>query len=287
MKVQARAKINLSLDVLSKLEDGYHAVKLTLQSVRLCDELSLDFNGGAGVRVKTDLSYLPDDEGNIAAKAAKLFFSRAGIEAGCRIDIKKTIPVCAGLGGGSSDAAAVLRALNSRFGAGFSRAELEEMGKELGSDVPFCVSGGTALAEGKGERLTPLPPLLDCRIVVCKPAFSVSTPKLFAAIDCEKIRFRPDTDGLIAALAAGDLRGVAQRMYNVFEDVLGKRKGTVSDIKSVLLDNGALGACMSGTGSAVFGIFDDEAAAESARQALRSRYREVFLTEPCGAEETP
>jgi len=287
MKVQARAKINLSLDVLSKLEDGYHAVKLTLQSVRLCDELSFDFDREAGVRVKTDLSYLPDDEGNIAAKAAKLFFARAGIAAGCCIEIKKTIPVCAGLGGGSSDAAAVLRALNSRFGAGFSRAELEEMGKELGSDVPFCVSGGTALAEGKGERLTPLPPLPDCRIVVCKPAFSVSTPKLFAAIDCEKIRFRPDTDGIIAALGAGDLKGVAQRMYNVFEDVLGKRKSAVSDIKSVLLDNGALGACMSGTGSAVFGIFDNSEAAALAHKALKEKYREVFLTEPCGAEEMP
>jgi len=184
----------------------------------------------------------------------------------------------------SSDAAAVLRALNAHYGTGLSTAELEILSRPLGSDVPFCIGGGTVLAEGRGEILTPLPPLPHCWIVVCKPHFSISTPKLFAAIDCDKIRFRPDTDGIISALEAGDLVGVTRRMYNVFEDVLGKRSKAVQEIKHTLLDNGALGACMSGTGSAVFGIFEKKEDAQKSHTALITHYRDAYLAESCQEE---
>ena len=185
------------------------------------------------------------------------------------------------MGGGSADAAAVLRALNDLSGLHLPAERLAQIGEQVGSDVPYCVLGGTALAEGKGERLMPLPALPDCHIVICKPSFPISTPELFSCIDCRKIRCRPDTDGIVAALKTGDLAGVARRLYNVFEDVLTDRRGAeIAEIKNEMIASGALGAAMSGTGPTVFGIFDSESKAQSAYQTLKSQYPDTFLTRP-------
>ncbi len=276
----AYAKLNISLDVLSKLPDGYHEMCMVMQSVSLCDTLRVSLRTDGAVRITTDLCYLPCDERNIAARAARSFFSATGISAGCDIDIKKKIPVCAGMGGGSSDGAAVLRALNTLTGGTLNQAALEGIGSSLGSDIPFCVAGGTVLAEGKGERLTGLQRLPDCHIVICKPRFSVSTPELFSKIDSRAIKYRPDTAGILRCLQSNDLSGICQRMYNVFEDVLPSKPNDISLIKRALLDCGALGAVMTGTGSAVFGIFPDEDSAACARCLLSGKYEEVFLAHP-------
>ncbi len=201
---------------------------------------------------------------------------------------RKQIPVCAGTGGGSSDAAAVLRGLNQHYQTGLTPLELARLGEAVGSDVPYCVLGGTALAGGRGEVLTPLPDLPDCWLVLCKPAFSISTPELFHAADAVRLRCHPDTTGVLQALEAGDLTGVARRMYNVFEDVLPiSRANEVQSIKSALLSCGALGACMSGTGPTVFGLFAEEEAARKAWQSLRALYQDTFLTRPAGSGRTP
>lgn len=261
---KAYAKLNLSLDITGRLPDGYHAMRMVMQSCSLCDELDITLTDGEYF-CKSALPYLPSDGRNLALKAAKLFFEKAGIRGrGVYIELNKRIPVCAGLGGGSSDAAAVLRALNRLLGVGFSVRELEVMGEQLGSDVPFCVAGGTVLAEGKGEILTPLPAMPDCHLIICKPDFPISTPELFARAGRSTQRLSPDTQGMISALESGDLGGVARRMYNVFEDVLPRRCAGVFELKSRLLELGALGASMTGTGSAVFGIFADD---DSARYA--------------------
>ena len=282
MNVLARAKLNLSLDVLSRREDGYHDLCMVMQTVDLADELSLTAETGKGIRVRTDLRYLPGDERNLAAVAARKFWEATGCQGeGLSIQIQKKIPVCAGMGGGSADAAAVLHALNDLYGLHLPVERLAQIGEQVGSDVPYCVLGGTALAEGRGERLTPLPALPDCSIVVCKPSFPVSTPELFGCIDCRKIRCRPDTDGILLALREGDLAGVARRLYNVFEDVLTDRRGTeIAEIKSELISHGALGAAMSGTGPTVFGIFDRESQAKHAYQSLKTQYSDTFLTRP-------
>lgn len=278
MDVRAYAKLNLTLDVLGMREDGYHDLRMVMQSIDLCDRLELERTQGEGIAVKTDLSFLPDDDRNLAAKAARAFFRHTGEPLGLSIDIRKQIPVCAGMAGGSSDAAAVLRALNELTGAGMSVTALAKIGEEVGSDVPYCVMGGTALAEGRGEVLTPLPTLPRCHVVVCKPTFAISTPELFSRIDGYKIVCRPDTSGVLSALEQGDLGGAARRMYNVFEDVLPERQGkTVAEIKSVLIAEGALGACMSGTGPTVFGLFDRPDAAQNAYERLKTAYRDTFL----------
>ena len=275
---KAYAKLNISLDITGKLPDGYHAMRMVMQSCSLCDELEVSLREDGGFSCQSDLPYLPTDERNLTVKAARLFMETAKItDKGVHIDVKKRIPVCAGLGGGSSDAAATLRALNRLTGAGFSRKELEKMGEGLGSDVPYCVAGGTVLAEGKGEILTPLVEIPDFHAIICKPEFSISTPELFAQVSCAGIKLRPDTQGIIQALESGDLARIARRMYNVFEDILPQRYGEVFKIKDSILGHGALGAAMTGTGSAVFGLFEDEAKARAAHKALRSEYKSCFL----------
>ena len=281
LTVPAYAKLNLTLDVLGKRPDGYHDLRMVMQSISLSDGLTVAAEPGSGVRVRTNLGFLPSDGRNLAAVAAQRFLEHTGQDLAVDIDLEKNIPVCAGMGGGSSDAAAVLRALNGLAGTGLPPAELARIGERVGSDVPFCVLGGTALAEGRGEKLTPLPPLPPCAVVVCKPPFPISTPELFRALSGKKLRRRPDTAGLLDALSSRDLTGTARRMYNVFEDVLSPRQGrTVSEIKARLIANGALGACMSGTGPTVFGLFEDSGAAERAVEDLRADYEDVFLTEP-------
>ena len=283
LKTAARAKINLSLDVLGRLPGGYHEMKMVMQTVSLRDEVLLAPAEGGEIRLETNFGFLPSDGRNIARKAAEAFFAAAGIGArGLSIRLEKRIPVGAGLGGGSADAAAVLRGLNEMHGGILSRAKLLEIAAGLGSDVPFCLLGGTRLASGRGEVLEALPPLPDCGVVICKPGFSIRTPDLFARIDGRRSRIRPDTEGLVRALREGDLCGVARRMYNVFEDVLPQGSGEVGVIKQKLLSAGALGAVMSGTGSAVFGLFPDRAGAEAAAAALREDYRDCFAAVPVG-----
>lgn len=279
--VLARAKLNLTLDVLGKRPDGYHDLKMVMQSVALADTLTVETGTGEGLKVRTDLSFLPNNEKNLAAAAALAFQTATGRDlGGVAIAIEKRIPVCAGMGGGSSDAAAVLRALERMLGTGQDLAALARIGERVGSDVPYCVLGGTALAEGRGEVLTPLSALPHCHVVICKPAFSISTPELFRAVDGVRLRCRPDTDGVLAALETGDLGGVARRMYNVFEDVLPPRqRAEVAAIRSVLVQHGALGANMSGTGPTVFGLFDEAGRARSAWEELRQTYRDTFLSE--------
>ena len=281
MEILAHAKLNLTLDVLGKRPDGYHDLRMIMQSVELADTLTLTRNDTGELRVSTNLHFLPNNEKNLAAQAALRWWERENaVPCGLDINIEKHIPVCAGLAGGSSDAAAVLRALNQMEDVRLSPERVAGIGTRVGSDVPYCVMGGTALAEGRGEVLTPLPPLPKCWVVLCKPEFSISTPALFAKIDSVRLRCRPDTQGAIAALEGGDLAGVARRMYNVFEDALPERQRTrVNDIKNALIQCGALGASMSGTGPTAFGLFDSEVLAREAWERLSDFGGEVFLTQ--------
>ena len=199
---KAYAKVNLSLVVIPRMEDGYHSMEMVMQSVSLCDDVHITLNASGKVFLRTNLSYLPSDSRNIAVKAAEVFFSEAGIkDIGAEIKLVKRIPVCAGMGGGSSDGAAVLRALNRHFGHVFTGTELEGLGARLGSDVPFCVYGGTDFCTGRGEKLTVLKPMPDCHMLICKPRFAVSTQELFSKIDCRRIKCRPATKGMLSAIA--------------------------------------------------------------------------------------
>lgn len=280
-KEAARGKLNLALDVLSKRPDGYHDMCMVMQTVDFGDELSISLRQDGKITVAVGWHYLPTDERNIAVKAARAFFERLGESGvGADISIEKKIPVCAGMGGGSADGAAVLRALNRLTGEPFTLAQLENLAEGLGSDVPFCVAGGTVLATGRGEILEPVSPLPDCFIVICKPRFSVSTPELFARLDTLPRKLRPDVNGMLGCLERGDLRGTAQRMFNVFEAALPTGAEAVSGIKRTMLDQGAMGAVMTGTGSAVFGVFGRETQARDACERLSHRYKEVFLTVP-------
>ncbi len=280
-EIKARAKLNLTLDVLGRREDGYHDLRMVMQSVELCDTITLEQGQTPDVRVRSNLGFLPADRRNLAASAALTFCEETGLTCPpLDITLDKVIPVCAGLGGGSSDAAAVLHAMNHICGTGLSVEELAVIGQKVGSDVPYCVLGATALAEGRGEVLTPLPALPKCWVALCKPDFSVSTPALFQQIDSVRLRRRPDTEGVLKALQAGDLPGVARRLYNVFEDALPERYAAkVEQVKHALIEHGALGAAMSGTGSAVFGLFERVEQAKAACEELRGLYPETFLTQ--------
>jgi len=298
----AFAKINLSLDIISKMSDGYHYLKTVMQTVSLSDEITIECVPGKGAKDTKDtwdtkdtqytkakdtkditivagLQFLPTDERNIAVKAARTFFAHTGITGyKTNIRIKKHIPVSAGLGGGSTDGACVLRLLDKMFDTKLGRSTLETLGKSIGSDVPFCIAGGTCLAEGRGEILTDLTSIPQSYFVICKPPFVCSTPELFRHVKCEKIHARPDTNGIIASLNKRDLSGVARRMYNVFEDILPRGARDIAEIKYALLDYGALGAVMTGSGPTVFGLFDSESQARKAFEHLKTGYRECFFT---------
>lgn len=276
--LEAPAKLNLTLDILRRRPDGYHEMRMVMGSISLCDRVTVE-PADDGFVLHTRGVTLPSGRITMEQRAAEAFFAALHRPMpGLVVTLEKQIPAYAGLGGGSSDVAALLRALRQLCAPEMPTAELERIGLQVGSDVPYCVRGGTALAEGRGEVLTTLPALPDCHVVLCKPAFSVPTPELFARLDGCRIRRRPDTAGLLAALAAGDLAGVARRMYNVFEDVLPERRGAeVQRIKNALVQQGALGASMSGTGSTVFGLFDREEAARRAYELLQESYRDTFL----------
>lgn len=278
--VEAPAKLNLTLDVLGKREDGYHEMKMVMQSVSLTDRITLTTREGKGICLSTNLGFLPLDEHNLAVAAARTLQQATGAEWGeLTIKLEKRIPVCAGMAGGSSDAAAVLRGLNQLCGLGLSLQELAGIGERVGSDVPYCVLGGTALAQGRGEVISPLPSLPECYVVLAKPGFPISTPELFARLDDRRTRRRPDTAGMLKALEEEDLGAVARRMFNIFEEVLPPRKrAQVEELKGELLRCGALGASMTGTGPTVFGLFEEEQAAREAEEALKALCKEVFLT---------
>ena len=272
------AKLNYSLDVHAKRPDGYHDLTMVMGSVSLWDDVTVSLRTDGRIEAVCSLPWLPRDERNLAVRAARVFFDALGeASLGADIHIQKRVPVGAGMAGGSTDAAAALRALNRLTGAGLSAEKLRSLALAVGSDVPYCVTGGMMLAEGRGEILTPLPELPGGWIVICRPAFSISTAELFARIDKRRITAHPDTQGLCAALRAGDLRGAARRMYNVFEEALPRSSAAVGAIRGALLDAGALGAVMTGTGSAVFGVFEEKTAAAAAHERLSRSYRECFL----------
>ncbi len=278
---KAYAKLNISLDVTGRRADGFHDMVMVMQTVSLCDELHIRLDDSGTVRARSNLSFIPGDERNLAVKAALAYFRATGREGqGAEIVMEKSIPVGAGMAGGSSDAAAVLRGLDSLFGNALGREGLTELAASVGSDVAFCVAGGTALATGRGEKLMDLPPLPPCSLVICKPEFSISTPELFRKLDQANLRRHPDTAGILSALAQGQLKEVCRRMYNVFEDVDDRRLRTVSEIKGVMLDSGALGSIMTGTGSAVFGIFEQEDRAENAVELLKKDYNFACTAKP-------
>lgn len=278
----AYAKLNLTLDVLGDLPGGYHELCSVMQSTTLADRLEISAAEGCGViDVTTDKRYLPTGENNLAGRAARQFLTKAGISGmDIKIHIEKRIPVGAGLGGGSSDAAAVLRGLNRLFSPPLDGAQLEELGAAVGSDVPFCIQGGTVIARGRGEIMTPIAAMPDCGLLLCKPGFSVSTAELFGLVDQRKIFSRPDTDGLIKAIETGSVGGVAHRLYNVFEEVIVRGRDEVALIKEMMFDCGALGASMSGTGPTVFGIFHTRQQAEKAADALGAHWRDCFPCRP-------
>ena len=274
----AYAKLNLSLDILGRRDDGYHDLRMVMQSIDLADTVTAVPCPEPGFHISSTLPYLPKGENNIAAKAAACFFDQAGLSPiGLDIDIQKHIPVCAGMAGGSTDGAAVLRILRRSFVPDMPDSRLEEIGALVGSDVPYCVRGGSALAEGRGELLTDLAPLPPCWFVVCKPPCTVSTPELFGLVKVRHLRYHPRTDELVTALKRGDLDGIAQRLYNVFEDVLPRRYAVVFEIKRRLLDLGAMVSSMTGSGPTVFGIFRDRGTAENGFEALKQQFKTTFL----------
>lgn len=282
---KAYAKLNISLDVTEKRADGFHEMVMVNQSVSLADDVTVTLTDDGAVRARTSFSFIPGDERNLAVKAALRYLKEIGDTAtGAQIEIEKRIPVGAGMGGGSADAAAVLRAMNALFDHRLSGARLLEISGDVGSDVPFCVMGGTALAEGRGERLTPLPPLPECALVILKPEFAISTPELFKKLDMLRTHHHPDTAGIIAALNAGELLPVCRRMFNVFEGVDDRRMREETELKNALLDEGALGAVMTGTGSAVFGIFARGDDAARAAQRLEKKTPFCRTAVPVGAE---
>ena len=288
MRVQeyAYAKLNLTLDVTAKRDDGYHDMLMVMQTVSITDSVVLEQTGEKGIHAACNFRYIPTDERNLAVRAAGAFLDTIGEEKnGILIRMDKTIPVGAGMAGGSADAAAVLRGMNRLYGSRMNRRDLEKLGEQIGSDVAFCIAGGTSLARGRGEVLEDLTPIPDCAIVVCKPGFSISTPELFRKLDQIGLRTHPDTAGMLSALESGNLKEISMRMFNVFEEVEDRRMRSETEIKHVLLDYGALGAVMTGTGSAVFGVFSDETAAETCAAHLRSEHKFCRVARPTGRLE--
>ena len=269
--LNSHAKINLSLDVTAKRPDGYHEVCMIMAMCGLCDSIMLE-KTKSEINLKTNLSFLPADERNIAYKAAQEFFAYCGINGGAKIEISKHIPVGAGLAGGSGNGAAVLCGLNKLYDTDLSENELCEIGVCLGADVPYCIRGGTMLAEGIGEILTPLSPLPKMPIVLIKPSFGISTPAIYQQIDSVPIVHRPDTPALIAALDKGDINSLAANMVNVMEEVSIKMHPVISDIKATLMEKGALGALMSGSGPSVFALFESYEDAKKAAAPFKNKF---------------
>jgi len=277
----AYAKLNLTLDVLGKRPDGYHDLKSVMQAVSIRDDIQLDIGTQQPWSLICDKEGIPTDNRNLAWKAAEVFFDATGKDPdGLTIHITKRIPMEAGLAGGSADAAAVLRALNNHYGMPLSIMALAELGAQVGSDVPFCVICGTAMAEGRGERLRKLPDMPDCFFVVCKPEFSSSTPELYKKLDQSVIGHRPDHQAMESALLAGDLLKVAQNLCNVFDPLVTKEHLELNYIKSIFNSYGSIGQQMTGSGSAVFAIVESFEYAAVICNMLKENYSQVFICKP-------
>lgn len=269
ISLKALAKINLGLDVVGKREDGYHEVRMIMQTIHLYDRVEIKKTKSPAIRVETNLYYLPVNEDNLVYKAAKLMKDEFKIKEGVRIVLQKFIPVAAGLAGGSSDAAAVLVGMNRIFQLGLKQEKLMEIGLKLGADVPFCIMRGTALAEGIGEVLTPLPPMPKCPVLIAKPGVSVSTKFVYENLRINDYTKHPDIDGIAQAIKKKNLKDVASGMGNILETVTIPKYPVIDEIKSVMMENGALNAMMSGSGPTVFGLFQGEKDVRRAYDALK------------------
>ncbi len=277
MKVKAYAKINMSLDVIGEREDGYHLLKMIMQTIDLYDVIEIK-KIECGIKLECDKHYVPTDEKNIAYKAAVLFKEKYGIQDGVYINITKNIPVCAGLAGGSTDAAAVLKVMNNIFNINVSDDELKELAVKLGADVPYCINGGTALCEGIGEKITQLKPFKDKILVLIKPGFGISTKEVYKEFNLEKVFFHPDTEKLIKAIEKDDLYFVSKNMKNLLENVSVKKNKTIMHIKEDMKRMNCIGTMMSGSGPTVFAFFDDMFKAQRCYDVMKKKYNDVFIT---------
>ncbi|WP_195972792.1 4-(cytidine 5'-diphospho)-2-C-methyl-D-erythritol kinase [Clostridium thermobutyricum] len=277
MKIKAHAKINISLDIVGKKENGYHLLKMIMQAIDLYDEIIID-KCKSGININCNKPYVPNDERNLAYKAAKLFMENYNINSGVNITIKKNIPVCAGLAGGSTDGAAVLKIMNKLFNINASEEKLMELGLKLGADVPYCIKGGTALCEGIGEEVTELKGFKNKIVVLVKPAFGVSTKAVYEEFDLDRVIFHPNTEDIIDAMDKDDLKFVSKNMKNLLENVTLRKHKEIIQIKDSMIKMGALGAMMSGSGPTVFAFFDDMLKAQYCYDNMKKRYKDVFLT---------
>ena len=279
--LNAYAKINLSLDVVGRLANGYHEVRMIMQTVGIHDTLTFEKTEGEIV-LSSDAGELPLGEDNLIYKAARLVKETYGISGGVKVHLEKRIPVAAGMAGGSTDAAATLKAMNLLYDLGLSEEDLCGLGVKLGADVPYCIMGGTALSEGIGEVLTKLAPMPECVLLVAKPDINVSTKEVYQALDSQSVQWHPDVDGMRQAIEEGRLEGIYSRLGNVLETVTVAKHPIVSEIKQEMLGNGALGSLMSGSGPSVFGIFDDEEKARAACECIEKKglAKQVFVTGP-------
>lgn len=289
MKLRALAKINLGLDVTGKRPDGYHEVRMIMQSIQMFDQLEIEKSGEPGIRIETNLSFLPCNENNLVYRAADLLMKEFDIRSGLDVKLTKFIPVAAGMAGGSSDAAAVLVGVNRMFGLGLSTRELMERGVKIGADVPYCIMRGTALAEGIGEKLTRLSPMPPCHVLIGKPGINVSTKFVYGNLDLKKVKTHPDIDAIRDAIERGDLHGVARNMGNVLELVTCPAYPVIEEIKELMMQEGALNAMMSGSGPTVFGLFDNQETAKKAYEKLRDSglTRQTFLTTVAASGRKP
>lgn len=280
MELKALGKINLGLDVLGRRENGYHDVRMVMQTLYLYDKVTLIKKEEPGIEIESNLYFLPKDSGNIAWKAAKLLMEEFHISGGIKIILNKYIPVAAGMAGGSSNAAAVLYGMNKMYQLGLSQQELMDRGVKLGADVPYCIMRGTVLAEGIGEILSPLPPMPKCQILIAKPAVSVSTRAVYEAIDSKEIEEHPDIDGILEGLQKQDLKKITSSMGNVLEKVTIDMHPEIAQIKNCMLEQGALGAMMSGSGPTVFGIFRGYASAQKAYEKVKAQgiAKQLYVT---------
>lgn len=276
--LKSRAKVNLSIDVLGKREDGYHLVEMIMQTIDLYDKLKITEIEENSILIKSNSLDIPLNEDNIMYKAVKLLKNQFNIEKGIEISIEKNIPVAAGMAGGSSNAAAVLVGLNKLWNLGLSENELKDIGLKLGADVPFCITGGSAIAEGIGEKLTNIKGLPeDLNILVCKPNIFVSTKEVYQSLNMDKVKRRPQNKELIDALQKEDVKFISENMVNVLEEVTSLKYSEIGQIEDIMIKNKALGSMMSGSGPTVFGLFDNKDCAIKAKEDLQAKYNQVYL----------
>lgn len=277
MEQKAYAKINIVLDVVGKREDGYHLLKMIMQTIDLYDIIKIK-KTNYGIKINCNKEYVPTDERNLAYKAAKLFMDTYNINSGVEIYIEKNIPVAAGLAGGSTDCAAVFKMMNKIFNINASDDELMKLGVKLGADVPYCIVGGTALCEGIGEKITKLKPFKNHILVLVKPPFGVSTKEVYKAFDLEKARIHPAINNIIEKMEQEDLKFVSKNMKNLLENVTLRKYKSLIGLKEEMISLGSVGALMSGSGPSVFGFFDDITKAQKCYDKMKEKYTDVFIT---------